>query len=99
MRTQTGIYVRFAICAFIWLCILEAAFWPLMYIPGTRLAWWQLGFLADIGFVLGVPVWIVVIFLGQFVSSSEIFLVPTTVVLSVAYLWVVFSLLGRIAKR
>jgi hypothetical protein len=74
----------------------EAAYWPLIYKPGTRLDWWQSSVLADVGFIVGTPVWIVIVFLGRFVNSSEIFLGTTGFILLSGYLWLIFALLRRI---
>ncbi|HTN93880.1 MAG TPA: hypothetical protein VMJ33_04800 [Gallionella sp.] len=46
--------------AFVLLCTLQAFYWPLLPIPGTVIEWWQVDFLANIGFFVGAPVLMVI---------------------------------------
>jgi hypothetical protein len=53
---QKHFAVRFLIAAFVLLCTIQALYWPLLMKPGTELAWWQIGWMAKAGYVLGAPV-------------------------------------------
>lgn len=38
------------------ICTLQAVYWPLLFKPGTVLEWWQVKFLANVGYYIGAPV-------------------------------------------
>jgi hypothetical protein len=48
-------YVFVALCFVLWLCILQSLYYPFLS-NSPELEWWQLGSMAGLGFVLGMPV-------------------------------------------
>jgi len=47
---------RGVVAAFVFVCTVEALYWPLLPKPGTPLEWWQVHWLATIGEYVGLPV-------------------------------------------
>jgi hypothetical protein len=47
---------RAALAAFVFLCTVQALYWPIIMKPGTPIGWWQLEPLATLGLYLGAPV-------------------------------------------
>lgn len=83
---------RIAVSGFVLLCTVQALYWPLLMKPGTELDWWQVHWLAQTGYVLGLPVMVLAVLLGGKVQ------------LLIAVLWsaCVYWLLGigcRLAQR
>ncbi|MBK9160153.1 MAG: hypothetical protein IPM27_01035 [Nitrosomonadales bacterium] len=81
------------------LCTLQAFYWPLLSIPGTVIEWWQVGFLAKVGFFVGAPVLVAV-------AKSPFSGLPQTLLgWSLAFMWaaVVFFVLragfGALSQR
>jgi hypothetical protein len=52
--------IRAITSCFILLCIIQALYWPIPK-PGTSYDWWQVGILAKVGYVVGLPVLFVII--------------------------------------
>ena len=44
-----------ALCFVLWLCILQSLYYPFLS-DSPEVEWWQLGPMAGVGFVLGIPV-------------------------------------------
>lgn len=44
------------IASFVFLCSVQALYWPLIPKPGTEIHWWQIEALAKLGYVIGAPV-------------------------------------------
>jgi hypothetical protein len=44
---------RIAFCVFVFICSIEALYWPIEMEPGTKLQWWQVHSLAELGYFLG----------------------------------------------
>ena len=44
----------------VFICTVQALYWPLLLKPGTVIEWWQVGYLAKIGMFAGAPVLIVI---------------------------------------
>jgi hypothetical protein len=40
----------------VFVCTLQAMYWPVLNKPGTPLAWWQVSWMAEVGHVVGEPV-------------------------------------------
>jgi hypothetical protein len=53
MPRNIAFLVRLVISAFVLLCTIEALYWPILMKPGTQLGWWQVHWLAQIGFYVG----------------------------------------------
>lgn len=49
------------IAAFVLFCTVQVLYWPMLMKPGTELYWWQSKIAADIGLIVGFPVWIAVL--------------------------------------
>jgi hypothetical protein len=96
MSPKSSFCLRLAICSIIFLCIFEAAYWPLK--PGFELKWWQSYILADAGFFVGAPVWFVLILIGRLVTPSEMLCTVSFFTLTTGYLLLIFALLGWIEK-
>ena len=43
---------------FVLVCTIQALYWPLIMKPGTILDWWQVKWLAQLGYFIGIPVMI-----------------------------------------
>ena len=39
----------------VFLCTVQALYWPLIQKPGTEYGWWQINWAAQVGWVLGAP--------------------------------------------
>jgi len=92
-KRRITLAAKLAISAFVLLCTIEALYWPLLMKPGTVLAWWQVGWLATIDFVVGLPVLVAIA--GAGLLSVPNFLLPA-LPLGLSLLWstVVYWLLG-----
>ena len=44
-----------ALCLVLWLCVVQSLYYPFLS-DSPELEWWQLGPMAGVGFVLGIPV-------------------------------------------
>ena len=53
---QKHFAARLLITAVVFVCTIQALYWPLLMKPGTELGWWQIGWMAQAGYVLGAPV-------------------------------------------
>jgi len=84
-----SILVRVMFAAFVFLCTVEAVYWPVIMIPGTRLEWWQVKWLAQLGCVLGFGPILLCRWVGGWV------------LLLVAMIWtlVVFFVTGMFKKK
>ena len=40
----------------VFFCILQAVYYPYLTVPNVEIAWWQVGWMAAIGFYAGFPV-------------------------------------------
>ena len=96
MSPRSSFCLRLAICSFIFLCMIEAAYWPLK--PGFEVKWWQSYVLADAGYIVGAPVWFMIILIGNFIAASEVLLTVSFFILTIGYLILIFALLGWIEK-
>ena len=47
--------IRLSIATFVFVCTVEALYWPLIMKPGIQLSWWQNHWLANTGFWVGLP--------------------------------------------
>lgn len=53
---QKRFAIPLLITTFVFLCTVQALYWPLLMKPGTELGWWQIGWMAKVGYILGAPV-------------------------------------------
>ena len=54
MRSSAN-YVLVALCLVLWLSVLQSLYYPFLS-DSPKVEWWQLGPMAGVGFVLGIPV-------------------------------------------
>lgn len=40
---------------FLAICVFQSLFYPFILAPGATISWWQIGFLANIGFLINFP--------------------------------------------
>jgi hypothetical protein len=99
MSQWTWVYIRVALCLFVFVCIVEAGYWPLVYRPSHPpvFHWWQSGWLAEIGLVLGIPLWIATALLSLIVESNPS-LEAAGMLLNLGYCFLIFLALGKIKK-
>ena len=96
-KTAFMFVVKTAISAFVFLCTLEALYWPYMMKPGTVLPWWQVEQLAMVGLVVGFPAVAIVLAVG--LSSPPDFLFPTLpIATSIAWSASVYWLIGVVVR-
>lgn len=86
---QKRFAVRLLITTFVLLCTIQALYWPLLMKPGTELGWWQIGWMAKVGYVLGAPV------MGLAVWVSGWVLVLAAVLWSLFVYWLSGLLIHR----
>ena len=89
--------VRIVVCGLIFICGIEALYWPLLPKPGTIYAWWQIGALAKAGWYLAFAPLGLTVWLGKFTSSQVTEAVGW--VLNVAWALGLFWLTGKIEWR
>src|SRR5947209_1397678 len=93
MTRNMGFLVRSLIAVFVLLCTLEALYWPLLMKPGTQLHWWQVHWLAKLGYYLGFIPCIIAVF-----SGSPILALTSAIVFAVFVFWLLGVVLRRFLK-
>jgi hypothetical protein len=89
-------FVRILIATIFLICTIEAFFWPIIMKPGTQLEFWQIHFLAQLGYVIGFPALVTHYYLnvlGMNVSDSGAILI--------SFIWavIIYVLLTIFAKK
>jgi hypothetical protein len=90
MTRSIAFLVRSLVSASVLLCTLEALYWPLLMKPGIQLHWWQVHWLAKLGFYVGfIPCGIAAF------SGSQILALVSAFVFALFVFW----LLGVVFRR
>lgn len=86
--------MRLIISGLVLLCTVQALYWPLLPKPGTVLEWWQVGFLAKLGLVVGAPVLIAI------AQSPLSGILQTSLGWGLAFIWagVVYFVVGAVVS-
>jgi hypothetical protein len=80
---------RLLIAALVFLCTIQALYWPLLMKPGTELGWWQIDWMAKVGYVIGAPVMVLAFWV------SGLVLVLAAVLWSLLVYWLSGLLIHR----
>ena len=93
--TASRHYVLLAICLALWFSILQALYYPFLSPPGTETEWWQIGPMAGIGFVLGLPVF----WLWETLAKDRQYSELSFWLLSGVYVLLIYSLLAIASEK
>jgi hypothetical protein len=69
MSRNVSLLVRSLTSAFVLLCTLEALYWPILMKLGIQLHWWQVHWLAKLGFYIGFIPCGIALFTGSKILS------------------------------
>ena len=91
-QRKSGDVLSLLAAAFVLACTVQALYWPLLPKPGLVLDWWQVEWLAKLGYLLGFPV----LLLSRWVGG-HVLLVAAVLWSGGVFLLLIYSLrrLGR----
>lgn len=73
MMSEPLNYLRIGSCIFLMICIVQAFYYPFLSSPEITAEWWQVGSLAGIGYLFGLPVFLLAEYLFESSLFREIF--------------------------
>lgn len=88
---KTNKILRIVICLFIFICIIQAMYYPIIIKPGATVEWWQVQFLAGLGYYLGAPIFMLSEYLEVQSNNMELF-AWVTLIIWVSFIYAVLSL-------